>query len=175
MTKKTNVIVLKDVRIAFPHVYTPVRPYGTEDKTEEEVSKLKEWSAQIRISKEQFDQVKELISKVAQEKWGQKATQMLKKIATNSPKTCAAENLKTRTPERLTTPSTPNAKNTEARTVRAERIWLPRRAASTGDVQRQKTIRRPSLTDVLLTSSSHFSATTKLLRVSDAICAPCNF
>ena len=28
MTKKTNVIVLKDVRIAFPHVYTPVRPYG---------------------------------------------------------------------------------------------------------------------------------------------------
>lgn len=86
MTKRTNVIVLRDVRIAFPHVYEPVRPYGTEAETEEDVSKKKEWSAQIRISKEQFDQVKELIGRVAQEKWGQKATQMLKKIATNSPK-----------------------------------------------------------------------------------------
>ena len=167
MTKKTNVIVLKDVRIAFPHVYTPVRPYGTEDKTEEEVSKLKEWSAQIRISKEQFDQVKDLISKVAQEKWGQKATQMLKKIATNSPKNmCCREFEDENTGE---TYYAINAKRKEYR------IFLRRPSASTGDVQRQKTIRRLSLTDVLLTSSFHFSATTKLLRVSDAICAPCNF
>lgn len=86
MTNRINVIVLRDVRIAFPHVYEPVRPYGTEAEPEEEVAKKKEWTAQIRISKEQFDRVKELIGKVAQEKWGQKATQMLKKISMNSPK-----------------------------------------------------------------------------------------
>lgn len=84
MAVKANEIVLLDVRVAYPKVYEPALPYMANDKAEDEV--VKEWSAQLRISKEQFEKCKAKIQAVAQEKWAHKATAMLKKIVKDSPK-----------------------------------------------------------------------------------------
>ena len=91
MAVRANEIVLLDVRVAFPKVYDAVRPYGTEDEPEDKI--VKEWSAQIRISKDQFEQCKAKIQTVAQEKWGQKAAATLKKIIKDSPKNMCCREL----------------------------------------------------------------------------------